>query len=1032
MDLLKRYGSSREASPLPGNIAPENDSGKSPEQKYIDDQAAKGVSKEQAMGDFKRQAGGLKEPDVANPLEMFFPIGTAAFVAKSGARLFPSLLRAVSSAAIGTATEYPLGQATGKVEEKFPKLSLPFSVVAGMVSGMTIENMAEKGLDGFIRKGIRGYFQKKKTPVSAQLVEEEAARIQPLIEAGKADDEISAGIIEDLNAVVAKQKPPAPQEAPLVSTRTVSEESGKDLLVKVEGWLQQDASDLLIAGKAININFARIESGDDVKDAIAKTAKVFESEIQESRRHVQSNRQTELLASLIGITPEKLIARRKGAAFNAEEALASRRILISSGQRLAELAHVVSGRMPISDTVFKDMTVQDLQAAFQQQLLVHTAIQEQVSGMTAEAGRALQSFRIQAKSTEGKLKQMDELMRSLNRQKVSTEDLAAMVASIDTAEGLNVAVRGLRKATSWDMVMEAWINGLLSGPVTHAANLTSNGLVAVMQIPERALAAGISKITGSDAVKIGEAQAQGYGMIAGFVDGLKAASKSMWTGEETDILGKVDIPMRRAISAKNIGLEDVPVAGRAVDLLGAGVRIPGRALMAEDAFFKSVGYRMELQARAYRNAVNEGLEGRALTKRIAEIVQDPPDDIRLGAVDAARYQTFTKELGETGRAGLKFLSHAPALRLIVPFVQTPVNILKYAGERTPLAFASKAIREDLAAGGPRREMALARMSMGSMVMGTAATLSAAGYITGGGPSDPELRQNLQRQGWQPYSLKIGATYYGYNRLEPLGMMLGIAADAAEIIGQVPEEEAQEIASAAVIAISKNVTSKTWLKGVSDAVETLKDPDRKAKRFLQGYARSLIPTGVAQVTRVMDPTLRSTYSDQGFFFEMANAMKARIPGWSEELPPKRNLWGDSIVMEGAFGPDIASPIFISTARKSPIDSEMGRLKVEVVMPKKIQSFEGESIDLTAKEYDRMMVLMNHTELPQTGMNLKDSLDRLVQKDPEYKAASDARREVMIRSFVAQAKEMGKAALLEESKDLRFLVDRQHIYRQMNME
>ena len=983
--------------------------------------------------EIETELGGLKEPAI-DPVSAFF--GGAAAPFKIGisqaARLTPTLIRALGSGTSGTIMEYPIGMATEKVEEKFPRLALPFSVVAGMVSGMTIESKIEKAITSWsIKAGLNvagESLKKMKAGVMAKL-QGQADRRTILDSGGETDkieNEAAASVIKELNAETENASLPlrhvlGDPGKPLVE---VSQEKVDKLIQSSEMFLQQDLADL--PEKAININFGRIESSDDIKEILARTAAAFRDEINEARRGVQSNEQTEKLANLIGLSPEQLLARRRGAAFNAEEAIAARRILISSGERLATLSRIMTGKLPIAGTEFADATIPEIHGAFQKQLLIHTGIQEQVSGMTAEAGRALQSFRIMAKSTEGKLKQMEELMRNVNKTKLSPEALAGVIAGIDSGEGLNTFVRQVRKATRWDMVMEAWINGMLSGPVTHAANTMSNALVALLQVPERAIAAGISRIAGDEQIRLAEASYQAFGLIEGFKDGLKTFSKALWTGEGSDRFSKIDLPMRRAISARNFGLDDPGVAARAIDLLGEGVRIPGRLLTAEDEFFKSIGYRMELNARAYRQAAQEGLTGESLTKRIREIIADPPDDINAAAIDAARYQTFTKEFDERGRRAMRAFADWPALRLIAPFVQTPVNILKFAGERTPLAFASKAVREEIAAGGARRDMALAKISMGSLIMATSATASAAGMITGGGPSNPELMAALRRTGWQPYSIKLGDTYYAYNRLEPLGMLFGIAADAAEIMGQTLDEGVNEqIAAAAVIAISKNVTSKTWLKGFADAVEALDDPDRSAKKFLMNYARSIVPAGVAQLEKQFDPTFRETW-DRSFFVEYANNIKARIPGLSKDLPPKRNLWGEPIMWEGALGPDMISPIYISTAKHSPIDEEMVRLKMKLSMPDKTQSFEGKAIDLTPQEYDRFIQLMTTTEL-HTGMPLKESLNGLT-KDVNYTEASDEDKELQIRRQFLEAHEKAKLKFLDVFPELRAAVDELHMERQ----
>ena len=780
--------------------------------------------------------------------------------------------------------------------------------------------------------------------------------------------------------------------------------------------------------KAININFSRLETSEDIKELIAKTAEIFEPGIQQARRGKVSNVETERLADEMGMTAGQLLKRTKGQAFNAHEAVAARKILLESGHTLMDLARKITEGQDDKLTRF----------AFQRQLSIHYAVQAQVSGMTAEAGRALQAFQVMARESQGRMKQIDEVMQSL-KGRITTEKMAQAITEIDSIQGLNQFAKKVRKANTFDMFMEAWINSLLSGPVTHAVNSTSNALVALWQVPERLVASGISKLTGSQEIAAGEALEQAYGLIEGFKDGIKLFGHSLKTGESSDLFTKIDIPRQGAITAENVkqtlwgraikatiapeAFEEGGISAKAVNLMGAGTRLPGRLLTAEDEFFKAVGYRMELRTQAFRQARAEGLKGDDAARRMQEIIADPPDTIHLAAIDNARYQTFTSELGEMGKRGMHFLSHpyARPLRLIIPFIQTPVNIMKFAGERSPAALAMPKVWADLRAGGARRDLALARVSLGSMVMAMTSIMAAQGHITGGGPSDPEMKKIKRNTGWQPYSLKIGDKYYSYSRLEPLGMLFGIAADTAEIIGQTGEEDAKTLATAGAIALAKNITSKTFFKSLSDAMKAFDDPDRFAEKFLQGYAKSVIPTGVAQIERVTDPVLRETYSPYGFWSETWNEIKSRIPGWSKDLPPRRNLWGEPIIMEGGMGPDIISPIYTSTGKHSPVDEELLRMKIPLTMPKTIQSIHGIPVRFTPKEYDRYIVLTNSIKMPQTGKNLKSTLDRMVKKNPRYKQANDEQKERMIRFYIYQSRDMAREKLYEESGDIRWLVE-----------
>lgn len=943
---------------------------------------------------------------------------------KGGMKLLPSLGRAISSGLIGGAADYPVGIATEAVAGKYPKLALPFSVLVGMVSGATLESRLEDVVTKALTKGGK--------KVTAEAVKKAVTKVKGNIGKGKIDDELTGEVTTSLNKMI--EDDPVLQDLMPVSKDKPVKTLGQKQAVSVELTPEGEArlgdlfgtinrpidelvsispekaqriltSDVELPKKyAINLNLSRMNTDDSVKQTIVKVQKEMEPAIQEARRKTKSWTDTEKSANLLGMTPEQLMRRQRGTAFNAEEVLAARWIEASAAEQL----HSLSAKVLSPEASQLD------KAEFYKSLHIFTAIHNQASGVRAEAGRALQIFRKQAGATPTKTRQISELMKNLPAD-LSIEDIAERLSMIDSVEGMAKAVKGATTAKAKDMFLEAWINGLLSGPQTHAVNTISNTLYAVWQIPERVLASGISKIpkVGSGDIGIDEALSQTYGLVEGMKDGFRLAAKTLRYGETQDAVTKIESRYGKAITAENVrqlsfvkmlspnALQEGGVAAQAVDLLGNVVRIPTRFLQAEDDLFKGIGYRMELRARASRMARQEGLTGKEAANRIQEVLGDPENlapDLHMASIDASRYQTFTKPL--EGRL-LSALSstNSPWVKLIIPFVRTPTNIFKAGIERTPLAPLMKGVRADIMAGGARRDLALARMSLGSMTMGVVATLAAEGHITGGGPTDPKLKQIKYNTGWKPYSMKIGDEYIAFNRLEPTGMLFGLAADFSEISGQLDDMEAMDIATAITASIIKNVTSKTWLKGVSEVVKAFEDPDRYSERWFYNFAGSMIPGLVAQTERVIDPTNREVWS-------LMDAFKARIPGYSKDLPPQRNIWGEPIIMEGGLGPDIISPIYTSTEKESPIDEEILRLKAGVSKPRRTQEFMGIKIELTPQEYDQLLVYMNKLPMPNTGKPLKRSLDRLVTSDSLYKQASDNMKEMMVKEYISIAKEMAK--------------------------
>ncbi len=716
-----------------------------------------------------------------------------------------------------------------------------------------------------------------------------------------------------------------------------------------------------------NINLSRIDSEESAKDVIRETADRFASQLEEARRGVMSEGDTRALADTLGMTYDDLLGRRKGEAFNAETALAARNLLVDSSEEVVRLAKEAVGG---SDEAL---------AALEQARLRHLAIQEQVAGVTAEAGRALRSFQYLSRSQD-KARALKEILAQRGGRE-NVEEFAQLASTLETPEQVSKFLRDSAQATTAQKLVEVWKAALLSSPRTHAVNILSNELVSLWTMPENLLAATFGAFRRGDKVYYRDVGARMYGWVEGHRDGLKMAAKVFRTGEPSDIFTKTELPHGRAVGGK----------------LGEVTRLPFRFLEAEDEFFKTVGFRQELHSLAMRDGLDKGLRGRELAEHIQSILDNPPDKILNAAIDTARYQTFTKPLGSLGTKVQAIARDHPSANIIFPFIRTPTNIIKFAGERSPFAPFFREYKDAVAKGGAAADLARARMVMGSGVGATVATLAAEGHITGGGPTDPRLRAALFNTGWKPYSIRIGNDYYAYNRLEPLGILFGVAADFAEIAGQIEEAEASEIASAVAFSISKNLTSKTWLEGVSSMIEAVGDPDRYGERYIQRLTGTVVPTGVAHIAQTQDPIMRDVRSS-------LDAIKSRLPGYSETLPARRNIWGEPILLGGGLGPDLISPIYTSTNKEDKVADEVVRLKIGLAMPtRKIGG-----IELTPEQYSEYVEL--------AGVPAKQMLDRLVAS-PQWARIPDVQKEEMIRKTVSSFRDMArKQMMLKYQKEI----------------
>lgn len=780
-------------------------------------------------------------------------------------------------------------------------------------------------------------------------------------------------------------------------------------------------------------NLARLETTEDIDRVLKATAQTFKGEIDKVRRSIKTNEQTAELADEMGFTVSDLLSRQEGQAFNAEQALAARKLMVSSATKLKELAFKV--KSPDASDIDR--------LQLRKALSLHAAVQQQVQGLTAEAGRTLQSFRIQAGSVREQITAIDEIFRTTGGRG-SADDLAQAILDTENLRQLNHFTKKAHSASTFDMVYEYWMNSILSGPTTHMVNISSNMLTAMMQLPERATTALMGKALRTEGgVSFGEAIAQGQGILGGIQDGWRLFKQAFKDEGIADPLTKIEGADRRSITAGNLSqtflgktaidpslrliglktLKEGGVAANLVDHMGTLVRVPGfRMLGAEDAFFKGLNYRMELNALSYRQASSEGLTGKALSTRMVEVLQDPPAALRQSAMEQAAINTFTNP-NKLGQKFIAFRRKIPGARFIAPFINTPSNIMNFAFERSPFALLSSQIRNDIFEGGIKRDQALAKITTGSMAMLAASNLAMQGKITGGPPRDPNLRKIWFNEN-QPYSIKIENEdgtfrFLSYNRFEPLGMLMGFSADIANIVYAADEKDADELIGMAAMAFSRNVTSKTYMQNVSQFLDTVNNPERKAGDFVRNTISGFVPNLLSQVNRAfVDPILRDLDS-------ATDALKRRIPGFSDDLPARRNLWGQTIEPRFSFEEGFSQKVWnlLSPAyRKDVAGDKTNEVildnEISISMPSRSIRVPGlnNSVPLDAEEYNELV--------QRAGEPAKRELDKLVGSASFDKLSDgpDGQKAQVIKQIVNQFRSAARARIMSPREGLQSLIDK----------
>lgn len=754
------------------------------------------------------------------------------------------------------------------------------------------------------------------------------------------------------------------------------------------------------------------------------------------------------LTRLIG-TDGKMMA-------NAVETYKALEVLESSANELDRLFKLVNGGMATD--------VDKL--ALRQQIAFHGLIQKGVKGMQTETARALAVFRIPREGNAAVVRQvLDEYGGD-----GALQDLAKSYLTLESRAAQNSLIEKSMMSGVKDIWFTTYINGLLSSPVSHAKNIVSNSLFGLYQIPERLVAAfygnvlpdGVrswkSLVPGSEADKVGydEALTMVQSLRNGLVEGFTLASKAWKADAPNDLMSKIEMqrmPEQSLGSSLQAMTGQTPDTwlGKALGYYGTAITVPGRALMTEDEFFKGVLYRMELNAQitrrgkqVYREGVEAGLsETDAMAKASLEVeglFTNPPRDLDDAAMAFAQKGTFTSELPPALKSLQGVFNH-PVLKVVVPFFKTPANIGLQVVERTPFAPLSSQWREEVAKGGIYRDMALAKVTLGSSVLATFAALAAEGQITGRGPERKADREALMRDGWLPYSIKIGDQYYSYSGMEPVSAMMAIAADYAEYARHEPDaSKVEEVFLGGTYGLYEYLKEQPYLQGIAEVAKLIgtnqqgqvdgkKIVDGLVKQF-GGFAIGGSPAGaynslVAGIERLMDPAARDSRASPDLpmgvrgFVEAFNKYRSRLPYASEALPEQLNLWGDPILQGRGKPYELVLPTRVSPAQFSMVDDALVRIGSPVGMPER----KIDGVEMDAFQYNRLLTIYGK-ELPS-----KDGLME-VMNTPGFDLMSLDDQQKSVQRVHSRFMDVAKQQLLNEDPALKAKIDELQELRKAN--
>jgi hypothetical protein len=629
------------------------------------------------------------------------------------------------------------------------------------------------------------------------------------------------------------------------------------------------------------------------------------------------------------------------------------------------------------------------------------------------------------KNTENNIKNTVNEWRTFGGK---VEDFIEQLARADDANATQKVIAWATKNKTWNIANEVWINALLSNPTTHIVNMSSNFVNTFL----KPLEAGVgSLIRLENAKKYAKIRAEGANAIttlAGltkYLDDVVNYTRLSFKRSDGIIAGsgatKLDNP------TKNI-------KGK----VGTFVNIPTRFLNSEDEFFKQINYRARMYSIAVQKALADNASKtkkvgnnlktkKPITEFEAKVEQyfregfDETGTIGINpdALKYAQEATFTQELFGVFDKIQNIANNYPYVRQIIPFVKTPINLMMAIVDRTPLGLARKQFRDDFFGRSGnlyRTAQVRGQIATGFALITYANYLASTGQITGSTslPSDAPIKskglKDLNRSlGFQPYSLRTfneetgKYEYYAFGRLDPFGAFLGLVADFHTFHNKLTQDELARVGNSMLLtlyrqgedvsgqlgtgtqlanyakagwsAFTKNVFSKTYLRGLTESLQVLTsdDPDRYS-RVINSKFGSFYPNIFSKL--VNDPYYRDART------LLDEAKKRTGLGYVQK---KYDFRGNAYKIEGSdeqrLFNGVFNPFTYSEQKIDPVAEEIIRLGVNV--PNVSQYYNG-AIDLTlfqnkkgTNAYDRLNEILNEVTIG--NKTLDQQLNDLINSD-----------------------------------------------------
>lgn len=508
-----------------------------------------------------------------------------------------------------------------------------------------------------------------------------------------------------------------------------------------------------------------------------------------------------------------------------------------------------------------------------------------LNGVASDSGRRLRLGFGTKVDGEETITIQQKILQELVKMSDDTDAILKAAQGVDLTNRKQVTklYRQFIKPKLGEYIDQIRYANILSSPLTHITNIFSNALQVGLQGPVKLLSGGIDMIGSSLTGK----ERQNYAReVAPYYKGVLSS------------VGEASQNFVKALKGE----------GQISDVEELKYLSTGKAWMKP---FESVTNLLQAQDVFFRTIVKNGEKEALMAKYKAkgETISDAVLD--KIAEDKAKYVIFTSDTDSTNKTGqghvLSYIDKftngikqlretAPGVSWFIPFVQTPMNILKQMIEYSPLGVTTLF-------GSNKKSEQLAKAFIGSTVMAGAAHLISQTDSTWSAPTGEKEKEAFYASGRQPYSIKIGDNWVSYSKLGPLAMPIAMAAAMKyqnEQSSDSVKKEGLDRWTSTAGEIASFFGDQSYLKGLGDLADALRGDKQASSSFIANLPGQMIPMSSLQawVSRIVDPTQRKPEG-------ILETLQSRTPFLSQGVAPMRGYTGEPVQRQAplinAFSP-----------------------------------------------------------------------------------------------------------------------------------